>query len=224
MKTKVIEENVLELDKKLLKEIYCHVNKQMIYKYGSLVEVLKSRHHGYDIEDFAQETIELVINAFKNKLFTNLNQLKGFINSTMKFHYLKEKRKYFYTKQRGTATCISLNDTIFENKCIEDLIEDPKDFNDDSTFDLHHLQSKNLLIAFKNNDCHIIKSIELKNFSGFHIISVNHFINIQIKLGQKETCKYFKKKGLYMTKDLFEFISQKIIDYCKENNLLSISL
>lgn len=221
---KLLEKNKLELNNSLLKEIYCHIDKQMHYKYRSLVEVLKSRHNSYDAEDFVQETIELILNAFKTKLFTNVNQLKGFINSTMKFHYLKEKRKYFYTKQRGWATCVSLDKPVCENKSIMDILEDEKTDSNDSIFDLYHLQSKKLLIAFNFEKCEIIDKSQLKDYRDFHILSVNHFINVQIALGQKETCRYFKNKGLHMTKCIFELISQKIIDYCKANNLLSLSL
>ena len=121
-KSLVEKDQYLELTNGLIKQIYQHVNFLANFRYKASIETLQSRHVGYEIEDFVQETVQEIVKQFKTKKFPTINHLKSFINLVMEFHYLKEKRKYFYTKSRGPYTCVSLDEDINDYRKIEDTL------------------------------------------------------------------------------------------------------
>lgn len=218
VKELVEKSKYLELNNDLIKKIYQHVSFLANFRYKASIEVLQSRHVGYEIEDFVQETVQEIFRQFKTKKFPTINHLKKFINLVMEFHYLKEKRKYFYTKSRGPFTCVSLDDDVNDYRKIEDTISSQIST---MNFDLHNLLSKHLYISY---NWHTAKIITKNDFSKEKsiILSVNKFIELQIINGFKETCKIYKNAGFNMTKMIFDQFSQAIIDYAKENDLLAI--
>ena len=219
MKKSLVEkDDYLELNDHLIKQIYQHANFLANFRYKNAIEVLQSKHVGYEVEDFVQEIVQEIFRQFKTKKFPTINHLKKFINYVMSFHYLKEKRKYFYTKSRGPYTCVSLDEFTNDYRKVEDTIES-KPFI--SNFDLYNLLSKNLYISYNWKS---IKIITTKDFSKEKsmLLSVNKFIELQIINGTKETCRLYKESGFPMTKMLFDKFSQAIIDYTNEHNLLAI--
>lgn len=224
--------NVVTLDSKTIKELYKHVTMLANSKYKVPIQTLKTRHVCYDIEDFVQDTMKLLLDSFKTKTFTTLAKLKNFANLTMEFHYLKEKRKYFYTKQRGSMTCVSLNDSaasitgvsgeLKHGETYENFLSDDKDIDLD-ILELNNLKSKDLQVFISNGKYAIRELRSIESFTNNTVLSVNHFIEIQRHLGIKDTCKYYKSKGFYMTKDVFNDISQCIIDYIKKNGILEVA-
>lgn len=212
--------NCLQLNDELVKEIYKQVDKLADFKYRVPIETLKTRHKTYEPEDFVQDTVKLVIQAFKTKTFKTLSNLKGFINTTMEFHYLKEKRKYFYT-HRGDAFVSSFDDPVTDFMTVGDTITYDYKPNYDN-FELHNIMSKNLYVVFDWQTYKVCRLNELKKFKKGIAISVNYFIQAQRELGMRDTCRHYKDKGFYMTQNVFEGLSTAIIDYMKEHDLLLV--
>lgn len=210
----------LELNSAVLKEVYQQVDKLANSKYKTAIHTLQTRHKGYESEDFVQEAVEKVVKAFSTKNFATLSKLKGFINFVMEFHYLKEKRKFFYT-HRGLATVVSFDDPIIEDLTIGDTIEAPSTVQLNE-LDKHSLFNKNLFLINTNNYYSICTLEELRKYKSGIAISINYFIEIQRDLGLQELCRYYKNNGFYMTKPIFEEISQVIIDYIQLNQLVII--
>ena len=217
-KSLVEKDQYLELTNGLIKQIYQHANFLANFRYKVSIETLQSRHVGYEIEDFVQEIVQEIVKQFKTKKFPTINHLKSFINLVMEFHYLKEKRKYFYTKSRGPYTCVSLDEDINDYRKIEDTLSSQMTtFN----FDLYNLFNKHLYISY---DWKIAKIITKKDFANQKslLMSVNKFVELQIINGAKQTCKIYKDAGFHMTKAIFTLFSQTILDYAKNNDLLII--
>ncbi len=217
--TKVSEK--LQLTNSVMKEMYTYVMNQLNYTYKNAIETLKTRNWGYEAEDFAQEVLQLLVEAFKTKSFENMGRLKSYTKSVISFHYLKQKRAYFYTKQRGGFQKVSLYEPSMDYKLFDDIITyDEKSINTDK-YDLQHLMQKNLFISIKN---HTYKVGQLKDFrkdNAGQMISVNRFIEIQNAYGILETCRLYKNHGFYMTRKIFDEISQSIMNYAKDFDLLS---
>ena len=212
------EKKSLELNNGLIKQIYQHVNFLANFRYKNAISILQSKHIGYETEDFVQEVLQEITRQFKTKKFPTINHLKSFINLVMEFHYLKEKRKYFFTKSRGPFTCVSLDDDANDYRKIEDTLSSQIST---MNFDLHNLLSKKLYISYDWKTIKIIKREDFKSQKSL-LLSVNKFIELQIINGLRETCKIYKNSGFYMTKTLFNQFSQAIIDYAKRNDLLVI--
>lgn len=219
------EEGNLVLNNDLVKAIYKHVDMLADSKYKIPIETLKQRHKSYEAEDFVQDTVKLILDAFKTKTFATFSKLKGFINLTMEYHYLKEKRKYFQTQSRGSAICMSFEDPADSIRSIGETIGDTVEYGksyENDLFDLYNIYSKNLYVFF-NWEKPVVGTLkELKHFKKGFFISVNHFIKYQKDNGADETCRFYKENKFYMTKNTFEIISQAIIDYAKEHELIIV--
>lgn len=213
----------LELNNALIKEIYTHVTFLANHRYRLAIKTLKSRHKGYESEDFIQECVKLVIESFENHSFETIYHLKSFINKIMNFHYLKEKRKYFYTKQRGFFNECSIDEYFIDgtsNNCtLQNIIEGQKDINIDNLV-LHNIQQVNLYVVYDWQKAIVCTFEELKNYKKGYIISVNSFIKLQIEMGLRETCRYFKNIGFYMTRNIFNEISEAILEYLNKHGFL----
>ena len=215
------EDECLQLNDELIKTMYTYVNGLLSFTYKNAIDTLKSRNWGYEADDFIQEVMQLLLDAFKTKSFANMGKLKNYIKSVVSFHYLKQKRMHFYTKQRGGFQKVSLSEPSMDYKLFEDIItyEDKSICSD--KYDLHHLMQKNLFISVKN---HTYKVGQLKDFSSDNsgqLLSVNQFIKIQNDYGLLETCKIYKNHGFYMTRKVFNELSQSIMNYAKDFDLLS---
>lgn len=212
-------EKYLEIDNSVVKTLFDYVKGQTFFKYKEAMSTLKSRHHGYESEDFIQEVMQLVLTSLQTKKFPTLGQLKKFVRCTMEFHYLKEKRKYFYTKSRGSFLTTSIEEPLSDSRTIADTISYNKVI-DTGSFDLHRIMSKNLFLQYDWHICKIGKLRDFKQTSNGLLLSINQFIKLQMYYGMRETCNYYKRRGFYMTKTTFEILSQAIIDYAIEQNLL----
>lgn len=212
----------LELNKEILNSIYQHVWFLANFRFARPIMILQTRHRGYEKEDFVQEVVELVCDLFKTMKFPTINHLKKIIKTTMSYHYLHEKRKYFYTKSRGSISCMSLDDDINDYKKFEDVAITDKSFNDETIYDVHRLFDKNLYLAYNWKFAKVITKEQIKDFTNYYILSINFFITKQRELGLHDTCKFYKQNGYYMTKKIFDYLSQTIIDYLKSNDIIMI--
>ena len=224
-------EQCLSLTNDTIKEAYKHVTFLASFRYRRPIEVLQTRHRGYGIEDFIQETMTIILQEFSKKKFPTINHLKSFINLTMQWHYLKEKRKYFYTKQRGEFLEVSINDSAAKSNS-----EDIRTIGDTLTYDknevanlsdmidLHHICHKHLFIAYDWKDTlEVCKVSELKKYRHCYALSFNHFIKVLQEQGERGTCAYFKERGFFMTRKVLDAISQKLIQYFKDNQLIEVA-
>lgn len=220
-KEEALVSDTLKLTNSVMKEMHDYVMSQLNYTYKNAIETLKTRNWGYEAEDFAQEVMQLLIDAFKTKSFENMGKLKSYTKSVISFHYLKQKRAYFYTKQRGGFQKVSLSEPSMDYKLFEDIITYDEKAIDTDKYDLQHLMQKNLFISAKN---HTYKVGQLKDFrkdTSGQMLSVNKFIEIQNAYGELETCRLYKNHGFYMTKKVFDELSQSILNYAKDFDLLT---
>lgn len=218
-----VSTSCVELNNKTIKDIYNHINMLLNARYSTPIKVLQSRHRGYEKEDFAQEVAQIILKEFETKKFPTINHLKKFINLSMEFHYLKEKRKYFYTKQRGSMQEHSIDETLTDNLTLGDTLSSTRAIDIDR-IDLDNILEQNLFIVYDWSTCNICKLDELKKFKSGYILSVNSFIKYQNDYGSLETCRHFKSKGFYMTKSIFDSISQSIINYLERHNFIEEQL
>lgn len=216
-------DNCLKVDNVLVKQMFDYVKSQTFFKYKEAMSTLKSRHHGYESDDFIQEVMQLVLTSLQTKKFPTFGQLKKFIRCTMEFHYLKEKRKYFYTKSRGSFMTASMEEPTSESRTIGDSIAYDK-VETYENVDLHRIMSKNLFLQYDWHTCKIGKLQDFKKTANGLLLSINQFIKLQMYYGMRETCNYYKRHGFYMTKTTFEILSQAIIDYAVEQNLIEKEL
>lgn len=214
---------IAKLDRKTLDIIYQHTWFLANFRFARPIEVLQSRHSGYSKEDFVQEVVTLMFKHFESgKTFPTVNHLKKIIHKTMEFHYLKEKRKYFWTKSRGGVQCTSLDESVNDYRKIGDTIMVETEVKADSMQDFRLFLDKDLYVAYDWVKPVVITKEEFRDYQGYYLMSVNKFIEKQRDLGVNETCKSYKTAGCYITKSIFEQISQSIIDYAKEHKLLEI--
>lgn len=220
-----------KLSNKVIRELYKHCTMLANSKYKEPIKVLQSRNIGYTTEDFVQETMQILLDLLSKKSFDTLQKLKSFAFKTMEFHYLKEKRKYFYTKQRGSMQCISIEENILPvhgeagQNYFSDELEDTKSYINSDDLTLQNIYSKNLLIAIKHNTYSIVEAKhfnKLPDKSNMSILSLNHFMTLQHSHGFKESCKYYKSIGFNMTKKIYDNISTAITAYLHKNNLIEL--
>lgn len=213
----------LVLDNNTLKSIYQHTRFLANFRFLRPVQVLQTRNTGYEIEDFVQEVVQKVCELFNTKTFPTMNHLKSMIRRTMEFHYLHEKRKYFYTKSRGNYSCASLDSLINDNRTLGDTVAlESITCNTDDLYNFDIIKSRHLYVAYDWEKAFIIDNIgQFKNHSNKYLLSVNFFISKLREYGYRETCKYFKDNGFYMTRTICEQISTTIISYLKDNDYLS---
>lgn len=220
------EEGLVKLSNSVLAELYDYATILAKSKFKNGVEILKTRHVGYELEDFVQEIIILVTKSFETKTFENMTKLKAFTVSTMKYHYLHEKRKYFYTKQRGDIQCFSLYEPACkvgeDYKLIIDTITYDSNATAEDICTYNNLISKNLQIVIDWPKLTVCRPDELRYHKGT-VLSVNYFIKCQRELGMNDTCKLYKNNDFYMTKSFYKELSKLIIDYAKANDLLIVS-
>lgn len=207
----------LKLNSETLGIIYQHVRFLANFRFLESIKVLQMRHTGYEIEDFVQEVVIKVCELFETKTFPTVNHLKKMIHCTMSYHYLHEKRKYYYTKTRGGAFCVSIDEAINDHQDIGDTLYDKSSFND---YDLQLLYRRNLYIAYNWEKAKIIEKSDIRHNTDNYIMSLNYFINKQIENGVRHTCKYFKESGFYMTRKIFDDICDTIITYLYDNDLV----
>lgn len=206
----------VEVNDRTIKQIYDYIKRAIAFKHSSAISTLSSRHIGYDEDDFIQEIMQLLLVSLQTKKFTSFNKLKSFIQMTIKFHYLKEKRKYFYTKSRGSFVTVSLDDYLNEYRKIEDVLEDSLNVGIDvDSIDLQNLFDKNLYILFDWSTCRIGKLKDFNSYKKGYLLSINQFIKVQMIYGRIDTCKYYKQNGFYMTRNTFNIITQSILEYIK---------
>ena len=212
------EQQYLELNKDTLKFIQEYVGILAKSKYRESIKTLQSRNVGYEVDDFIQDGVQRVITQFKVKTFISRAKLKKFIQKVLEYHYLKEKRKYFYTKQRGFFMTLSIEESAGMTKTIEDtLCAKETDFD---LLDLQYFEDKNLYIICDWKKFIVCKAEELKKHKIGYAVPVNYFIQAQRELGLVDTCKHFKERGFYMTRKFFNDMSQAIIDYAIEHEML----
>lgn len=208
------------INNETLKIIYQHVIFLVSYKYSTALKILKDRNRGFDKDDFIQDCVSLILNSFETKSFETIYHLKSFINKTMNFYFLREKRKYYQTKQRASYNQCSLDEYETDDYFIYKSVNCQKDINLDKLY-LDSIKNKNLYVIYNNNKvldvCDISK---VKEYKYGCILSVNSFIKLQLECGFKETCRIYKQKGFYMTKKRFDEISQAIIDYANTNGYI----
>lgn len=218
-----------KLSNKDIKELYRHCTILANSKYKEPIKVLQSRNIGYSVDDFVQETMQIVLDSLTKKSFKSLQKLKSFAYKTMEFHYLKEKRKYFYTKQRGSMQCVSIEDKVLPvhgeagQNFFSEYLEDPKSHIDIDKLALQDLQKRDLQVAIKGNMYSLVEAEyldKLPDMKNTFILSVNHFINLQYSIGFKESCRYYKSKGFNMTRTIYNNINIAIMSYLYRNNLL----
>ena len=142
MRLKKRNSSYLQMTKELVKSIYSHVDMLTDSKYREPIKILRTRHKGYEPEDFVQDAVRNIIHDFPNKKFENLQKFKAFMNKSVEWTYLKEKRKYFWTKSRGGSTYeVSLDDSSQdEQRTLSEIIPSEK------SIDFDTLLLKNLLV------------------------------------------------------------------------------
>lgn len=223
------EFKTIELSNGTINLLYKHITMLTNSKYKEAIKVLQQRNRGYCAEDFAQEVLQLLLESFKTKTFSTMSKLKSFVNKIMEFHYLKEKRKYYYTMQRGSMQCVSIEDTVSSSSSdksitYSDTIADSKQCMNIDLLDLYNLKSKKLQIIIKGNTYAIVELAhlhKLENQKNAYILSVNNFIDLQNNFGFKESCRHYKSMGFNMTKSMYENINNAIIYYLRQNNFIS---
>jgi hypothetical protein len=191
------------------------------------MSILKQRHKSYDPEDFVQDSMSLITKQLETKSFANIKKLKCFINTLMKFHYTKEKRKYYHTyKREGIVE--SFEDPVStetENLILGDTLSDTVGYDKikelDDSWTLKTIQSRNLYVYVYHGKYKVIEPSEIKQYSKGLLLSINNFIQVQRDHSRKETCTKYKLNNFRMSTSNFEQISQIIIDYMKDNNLIS---
>lgn len=225
------EQVCLQFTNATIKEAYNHIVKLAKSKFKEPIKTLKSRHHGYEEDDFIQETMQIILTESTRKKFPTINHLKSFINLTMQYHYLKEKRKYFYTRQRGDFTEVSIFDSTTQtSEGKEQLIAETLTYDKEEVahlseeIDLDSLIKRNLYVVYDwKSLLEICKASELRNYTVGYALSVNHLIKTLRAYGAKDACKVFKEQGFFMTRRILDDISQKLIQYIKDNQLLEVS-
>lgn len=229
--TRGLTQGNLQFNAATVKQAYNHIKALAGFKYKEPIKTLKSRHHGYEAEDFIQETMQIILNESQKKSFPTINHLKAFINKTMSFHYLKEKRKYFYTKQRGSAKEVSIDDNFTQidtgkTMLIAEMLTYDKD--EDKTvaqdIDVRALTSKHLYVVYDwKNLLEVCTLSELKDYKTGYALSVNHLVQTLTERGERETCKYYKSIGFFMTKSILDSVSSAIIKYIKDNHIVEVA-
>lgn len=205
----------------VISEAYKHIKLLANCKYKRAIKTLQTRHKSYNVEDFIQDTMQIILKEFTRKKFPSINHLKSFINKSMSFHYLKEKRKYFYTKQRGSIEERSIYEPITDYATLGDTIS----YDNSKSIDLLSLSDllkRNLYVVYDWSTAKVCTLQELKQYNEGYILSVNHFIQKQREDSIINVCKYFKQQGFYMTRTIFNDISQEIVNYIKRNNILLV--
>lgn len=211
----------LSMTNSLVQEIYSHVNMLANSKYKEPLKYLKTKHKCYDSEDFVQDSVRNILHDFKNKKFESLKKFKAFMNMSVEFTYLKEKRKYFFTKLRGGEPEVSLDDNYFENKTYADVISGDNDVEIDK-FIYNNLATKHLYVFFDWKVCKVGLFDDLKKLKNGYLLSVTKFLNKQRDCGKKETIAWYKQHKFYMTQVTFDLISQSILNYMNSNNLIEL--
>lgn len=215
------EVQLLTMNSELVKEIYKHVDMLANSKYRLPIETLRTRHKGYESEDFVQDAVRNIIYYFPNKSFDSLAKFKSFMNMSVEWTYLKEKRKYFFTKSRGDSIILSLDDTLNDGQTYESIIADKKEF-DTSTLDLQILMSKNLYVSFNWNTFLVGTFDEMKRKKKRILLSVNQFLTFQQEMGARDTVAHYKELGFYMTFPIFVNMSQAILNYAEKHGLVLV--
>jgi len=212
----------LKVDNRLIRTVYQHVSFLANFRFRSSIEYLQNKNKGYEIEDFVQEILEKVSKILTVKKFPTINHLKKFISIIMQYHYLSQKRKYYQTKQRGTYLEESLDSLIDDTRNLLDTLYNDKEYQtylDNLQFNF--ILKKNLFIVLHNDLVNICTLDEIKNNHEGIVISLTLFLLKHYELGKKsEVCKYFKSKGIYISKKSFDLIVNSALDYCINNSLL----
>ena len=80
------EKSFLEVNSQLYKDIYQHVTFLASFRFKSAIEYLRTAHHGYEVEDFIQETMRLLTDSLDKKKFPSMRHLKKFISNLLLFN------------------------------------------------------------------------------------------------------------------------------------------
>lgn len=214
------EKSFLEVNSQLYKDIYQHVTFLANFRFKSAIEYLRTAHHGYEVEDFIQETMRLLTDSLDKKKFPSMRHLKKFISKTMEFHYLYEKKKYFQTKQRsGSQNEDSLDRMIDEHRDILDTVFDKKSLLFDN-LQLKQILQENLYVIYNNGKVSICKDIfNLRKDD--KIFSVNFLLKLQYEKDTKDkVCRHYKDNGIWFTKNMLDEVNSLLYDYYKEKELI----
>lgn len=211
------QEQGVQINNETIQRTYNYVKKLVAFRYKSGIEALQSRNTGYEEEDFIQDLMQILLKELKIKQFATFGKFKAFIKLAASWHYLHEKRKYFHTKSRGSCRTVSFEKTINENQTVEDVLGK---YEDEGKYDLYFIMKKNLYVRFDWKTYKVGKLEDFKNDKNGMLLSVNHFIKAMQYYGMKDTCNYYKQNGFYMTRNVFNNMSQAIINYAKDTNLL----
>ena len=223
MRLKKRNSSYLQMTKELVKSIYSHVDMLTDSKYREPIKILRTRHKGYEPEDFVQDAVRNIIHDFPNKKFENLQKFKAFMNKSVEWTYLKEKRKYFWTKSRGGSTYeVSLDDSSQdEQRTLSEIIPSEKSIDFDTLL-LKNLLVKDLYILYTCSSAKVGSFNELKRYRKGNLLSVETFILRQIYLGRKDTILWYKEHEFNMTQAIFDLINQSLISYFRLHDLLVI--
>lgn len=221
--TKVLDlENCLTVDESLIKKVLQHVTFLASFRYRPLIEKLQFRHIGYEKEDFIQDVMSSMVKILNTKKFPTMNHLKSFINKTMQFHYIYEKRRLYDLKKNNKFTQISLNkitednDSDIYSKQDLRLLEDCYNKYDISldNLEMKLLLDKKLYINIVNEEFFIIKAEDLFNVRSGYIIPVKYFLEKQYEIGKFKFCGYLKKNHELKIKKVFLYeINKKLKEF-----------
>lgn len=213
----VCQDQCVQINDDTIRRTYNYVKKLVALRYKTAIEALQSRHIGYEEEDFIQEVMQILLKELRIKKFESFGKFKAFIKLSASWHYLHEKRKYFYTKSRGSCYTVSLEKSVNDGQTLGDTLgidEDTEKYN------LHFIMKKKLYVKFDWKTYKVGKLADFRNDKKGILLSVNHFIRAMQYYGMKDTCNYYKQNGFYMTRNIFNNLSQAIINYAKDTNLL----
>ena len=226
------QQDYLQFDNATIKEIYSYVTMLVNSRYKEPIKTLQARHHGYSSEDFIQEVMLIILKESKAKKFPTINHLKSFIKLTAEFHYLKEKRKYYFTKQRGSYSEVSIFDSTTNvddgsSKLIAETLTYDKNEHEHiaELLDLQSLLKKNLYVVYDWRQLLEVCTVhELKNYKTGYALSVANLLKVLQEYGAKDACKHFKEVGFFMTRKILDDISQKLIQYIKDNKIIEVTV
>lgn len=218
---KLKEKQEFKIEPKIYKELYNFALSVINTKFKSSLEYLRTANRGYEPEDFAQDVILKLMGSFHTKRFPSMKHLKSFVVKTIEYHYLYERRKYFYIKQySGCGKEDSIDRMIDSSREVLDTLYSKVSVGLDN-LQLKQIFKENLCLVFQKGNCFICKEEEIFNLikAESKIISLNYFLQVQYENTNIKACRHFKDKGIYITWKMLESINNKIYEYCLQNNI-----
>lgn len=214
------EQECIALTASNVRALFNYVSSKVWRKKHLIIDTLQSRDWSYTAEDFIQGVMQCILVQVGKKKFPTINHLKKFASKCIDYYYSHEKRKLFYTKQRGSFLTKSIDDPLTDYMTVGDTIQYENSTESDK-LDYDTFRQYNLFVVCCNNVFTVCTAKELKNFKSGNALSVNYFLQAQLELKMLDVCRHYKEHGFYMTRDTYRRLIDAILEYSYEHKLLT---